>query len=376
MTERLSTLLHDEATALDVPPPTTAEILTRGHGLKRRRRATYGAVGLALAAVVTTGVVLGTGGDGPSRASDLPAASTAELEGWAAASGSTVELGNGTTVRVDGTVKSVYYTSAGVLVRTGAEATTDAADSTYTLIDADGRTTDFSLDLGDRVPGTDPTQPYLAYAEPTGRPDAWNVVVRDVRTGEILATVPIDGEFTWGGWVAPPVALSGSHLYVGMDDATLDVSWAQGTVEPSSVLPPSRMPTVAGGREVLEERNGAARVVDVTTGEVLLRSDDPDLLLSLSPDGRHAIAVPWRTCDESGECVYDKPSAVVYGIESGQQIAIDVRDGSYGWTPNGDLLRVDADSVDVCDPDTNVCHSTPVRVDGRDLRLGGVTYES
>ena len=40
MTERLSTLLHDQASVVDVPTAPTADILTRGRGIRRRRRAT------------------------------------------------------------------------------------------------------------------------------------------------------------------------------------------------------------------------------------------------------------------------------------------------------------------------------------------------
>jgi len=374
VTDRLALLLQQEADTLRVPAPDLHGIVDDGRRRRRRRRAAEGLTTLAVVALVTGLVVTLTRlGQSPS---DLPTASAAELAGWAVASGSTVQLGTGQTVEVDGTVKSVYYTSTGVLVRTGAEATTDAPDSTYTLVDSDGQTTDFSLDLGDRVPGTDPTQPYLAYAEKTDDPERWDVVVRDVRTGEVAQTVPVTGAFTWGGWVAPPVSLSGSHVYVGLDDATLDVDLATATAT-TSPLPPSFMPTVAGGREVtFDDAANTQAIVDAQTGKVLMKRSQADRLLSLSPDGTHAIAVSSRTCDESNRCTFDNPVAVVYDLAAGTHREINVRDASYGWTPAGDLLRVDEDSVDVCSPDTDVCHSTPVDVHGRDLRLGGTVYEA
>lgn len=374
MTERLALLLREESDALDVPAPDPHRILAAGRARQHRRRVLGATVAATtvLGAVGLAGITSQLLGDGsPDTYATAP-----ELQGWAAASGSTVELGNGRTVHVDGTVKSVYYTSAGVLVRTGRSATTDAPDSAYTLVPDDGTTSDFSLDLGDRVPGTDPDEPYLAYAEPTGDPARWDVVLRDVRSGQVAASVPVEGRFTWGGWVAPPVSLDGDRVYVGMDAATLVVDWRSGAVTTSDVLPPSRMPTVQGGRGVLENRSGGSRVVDVGTAEVLLRVADPDVIVSLAPDGRHAMALPWRTCDEDGTCTYDRPTAQVYDVDRGTHVRVDLTDASYGWTPRGDLLRVDRDSVDVCSPDTGTCRSTPVEVGGRDLRLGGTSYEA
>ena len=376
MTERLATLLHQEADGIDVPAPDAMQILGTGRRLRRRRGVVQGAATVAVLAVALTAGAVALDRAGNGRASDLPPASAEQLEGWAVASGSTVQLGNGHTVKVDGKVKSVYYTSAGVLVRTGREAATDAPDSAYTLVDPDGRRTDFALELGDRVPSTDPTQPYLVYADATPDPNRWNVIVRDVRTGEVTQTISVTGAFTWGGWVAPPVSLDGSHVFVGMDEATLDVDLTTESVTPSTVLDPSNAPNVAGGHEIMETRRGVQRVVDVATGEVLLQMQNEEQLLSFSPDGRHAIEVSYRNCDEAGTCVFDRPKATVYNLTTGGHIVIDVQSASYGWTPQGDLLRVTDDAVDVCDADTNVCRSTPVEVDGRNLRLGGNSYES
>jgi hypothetical protein len=177
--------------------------------------------------------------------------------------------------------------------------------------------------------------------------------------------------------VAPPVALSGSHVYVGMDEATLDVDLASGEVTESASLPGATAPGVTGGREVVEKRRDrGSSVVDVATGEILLQVDDPDRFVTLAPGGRHAISVSWRTCTDEDRCSFDQPLAEVFDLASGTSVYIDVSEASYGWTPRGDLLRVDGDSVDVCDPGTNECFSTPVEVDGRNLRLGGTSYES
>lgn len=376
MTERLAALMREETESLPVPPPATADILAAGRRMRRTRRLAAGVVvGLAAASVLaaTLGASALLADDGPT--SQLPAASAAQLAGWAVASGSSVQLGNGRTVEVDGTVKSLYYTSVGVLVRSGDDARTDSADSSYSLIDEFGDVTDFTLELGDRVPGTDPAQPFLVYAEPTGDPRSWDVVVRDVRTGEVVQTVPVRGAFTWGGWVAPPVSLSGSHAYVGLDRATLDIDLETSTVTESEALPASTMPTVQNGREVVEERAGTASVVDAQTGELLFEHRQGDRLLSLSPDGRFAVAYPWRTCEDDGRCTWDLPTVVVHDLATGTQQEFDVTGTSFGWTPDGDLLLVDDATVEVCDAASGACRSTPVDVDGQNLRLGGTGYE-
>src|SRR5687768_1950101 len=67
MTERLATLLRDEADHLAVPPPPTDAVLAQGQGLRRRRRIRTGAAVVAVVAVVTAGAgyaVSGIGDEG------------------------------------------------------------------------------------------------------------------------------------------------------------------------------------------------------------------------------------------------------------------------------------------------------------------------
>lgn len=379
MTERLTTLLNDEADHLDIPTPDTAAILGRGRGLRRRHRVTVAASSAAVVVLLAGGVaaLVGpgslTGNDAALDPAALDPAAPA-LQGWAVGQGSTVMLGSGETVEVEGTVKSVYYTSAGVLVRTGQDASTDASDSAYSLVTDDGKVTDFTLDLGDRVPGTDPTLPYLAYADETG--DGWEVVLRDVRTGEVAAEIPFEGDFTWGGWLAPPVSLSGDHVYVGMDDATLDVEWRTGEVSESDVMPGSRMPVVSGGRTQLGDYGERHRVVDAQTGAEVLTTPASEDWMTLSPDGRYAVERSSALCDEDGDCVLDRPSVEVYDLAAGTHRSIPVPGGGIGWTPTGDLLVVDGDTVQVCDASTGSCAETPLDIDTAHLRLGGSIYEA
>ena len=375
MNELLTTLLHDDADRLDVPAPPATKVLARGRRLALRRRLGLGlsvvtASVLVIAGVTGIGSVLRQGDEHVGQ--DLAAAADSPLSTWAVASGSQVQLADGTVVDVEGVVKSLYYTSAGVLARTGASPNTDAPHSSYVLIGADGGEDSFNLELGDRVPGTDPTLPYLAYATETDDPLEWDVVLRDVRTGEVAQKIRVDGAFTWGGWVAPPVALSGDHLYVGLDAATLDVSWRTGDATASRVLPESSAPVVAAGRTVL----GDARVVDSQTGSQVARVPlRGAAMLMLSPDGQHALRLPWRTCEDDGSCTFDQSMSEVVDLATGTSVTVPLGDG-VGWTPDGALVRVTGSSVDVCDPTTGECQSSPSQIGDHDLRIGGTSYEA
>ena len=57
-----------------------------------------------------------------------------------------------------------------------------------------------------------------------------------------------DGEFTWAGWEAPPISLDGDHVYAGMDEATLDINWRDGSVTTARGLPGGTAPDVRNGR--------------------------------------------------------------------------------------------------------------------------------
>ncbi|MEZ5093855.1 hypothetical protein [Nocardioides sp.] len=254
MTDRLADLLDAEVAHLVVPVPPSAEVLAQGRRLQRRRRTV--AVGGAAAATATA-VVIGVlaAGAGPRTAPDHrdPAPLTA-LEAYrtqgAFSVGSDIHFGaSGAFVtHLDEKVKSFYYTSAGVLVRTGKVTyTDDSGPSHYVLVRPDGETSRVSLDLGDRAPGADPSQPYLAFADRVGDgDDSWRVVVYDVSADEEAASIPVQGRFTWGGWVAPPVALSGDHVYLGMDDGRVDVDWRAGTVSAPDPGGAATYPEIAG----------------------------------------------------------------------------------------------------------------------------------
>ena len=375
MTERLSTLLAEETVHLDIPAPDPARVLAQGRRLHRRRRTTTAVAGSLAVAVVVAGA-LALGGPGvDDSARVVPVDEPAPYaDGGAFAVGTDVYFGDGDVPVTDvgEPVKALYYTSAGVVVRTGDEAATDSAGSShYRLVTGAGQSRDLGIDLGDRVPGTDPEQPFLAWAEQAG--GGWDVVVLDVRDGSEVARVPVPDSFTWGGWEGPPVALSGDFVHVGVDDATIDVQWRTGEAEVSRVLPGSQMPTVAGGRTVVYDRGGdGVSVVDVNTGEVLL-SRPHEGTAATSPS-RPTAASP-RSCSPEQAMAPGGVHRARPRHRPGASLRR-VAGWDYGWTADGHLMTVGDDEVTVCPPLGGDCTSTPLDVGKDEVRLAGRSYES
>lgn len=382
MTERLKDLMHAETDGLHVPPAPAGAVLASGHRLVRRRRIGLAAASVGVVGVLVTGAALGSQlGSAPQRhdRATVDPATAAYLHDGAWARGSTVHVGDATTT-IEGKVKALYYTSAGVVVRSGDNPwTDDSGPSEYGLVGPDGRVRSLGLDLGDRVPGTDPGQPYLAYADGPG-PD-WHVKVVDARTGEQVGDVVVPGRFTWGGWEAPPVALDGDTVYVGTDGQVQAVDWRTGEVAaPRDWLGTSQMPEVAGGHladsvrqgDSLREPHVRLSVLDAETGASLVSQEvDGWAFLSLSPDGRYAKLT--IEDDPSG----DLPAGFdVYDVATGEATHFAGQSWDYGWTPDGHLLRVDEDSEAVCSPTTGTCDDRPVEPGKGELKIAGNSYES
>ncbi|HEY0951187.1 hypothetical protein [Nocardioides sp.] len=372
MTERLSTLLRDEAAALHVPAPDLTGVLVTGRRLRRRRRVAAAVAAGAVVAIVATATVAGTsltGGDTGAR--DIDPAGPSTGHGAVFTLGTTVFYDGGTAhVQIDDkAIKSTYYTSAGLLVRHGDNNWSDGGGpQRYSLVTEDGTVRPVSVTTEDVVPGVDPTQPYLAYAEVTG--GTVEVVVHDLATDEEVARVPVPDATSWGGWTAPPVALSGDTVYVGTDDIMRTVNWRTGEVAETDEIAPG-YPNIAGGRAV-EPADGQITVVEVATGEVLLTVPRGESYLQLSPDGRYAaMNLP------------DGRSVDVYDIDAGTKVTVDGQSWDYGWSPDGDLFKVVKHRVVTCSTSTGECTTGDVTVpkegggvDPTDLRYGNQTFES
>lgn len=409
MTERLAQLLRDGADGLDIPHPRVDVILLDGRRERRRRLAAPVIGSVAAAAVVgavlvVPGLLSGNGSGGGSiavhdRSAAIFSGATAEAaraafaRGGAFAAGSRVYFGNSDAYAVqidDPAVKAVYYTSAGVLVRHGkGYAMDDASRDGYSLVATDGSVTGLDLHIGDVSPSTDATQPYFAYARP-GQGDAdWDVVLLDLRDGSVAATVPLDGDFSWGGWDAPPVALEGGLVYVALDDAMQAVDWRTGEVT-TTPLPSSTYPDIDADRYLSIDNGVTAdgtgldasiRVQDAS-GETLLDLPNVgDRFASMSPDGEHLMVLPYLMIGDSGQ-IQRLTDVVVYTVDTGEKMDLPPSPvGGYGWTPDGLVFSVTGDSVTLCDADAGTCSTTPLDLGLTDgeldtLRLGGMVNES
>lgn len=359
MTERLATLMRGEADVLDVPAAPAREILATGHRLRRRRDLTRGAAGVSALAVAAVAVVT-LGGGHPSET--LPAAPSDVTPQVSWAVGDTVYLGDGsTTAPMPEVAQTLYYTSAGLLVRTNKDGSSDGgAPFHFELVTRDGTTTKLGVTLGEVVPSTDATEPYLAWATMTD--GKIQIVVHDVGTDRDVATVDVPGTFDWGGWSAPPVALSGDLVYVGTNDKAEVVNWRTGEATTTDVVPGSSMPSVNGGREVVHG-NGSMLVVDAETGKTLLDISSGGNV-ALSPDGRFAMVTAGQGTD-------------VYDIDTGSKVQVP----SSGWAwayDGGHVFRVHDSTLETCSTQTGQCQSTKAQQVGQHemVRYPGVAFES
>jgi hypothetical protein len=287
--------------------------------------------------------------------------------------GPTVHLGHrATTVQMPEFAQSLYYTSAGLLVRTNKDGSSDGgAPFHFELVKAHGKTEKLGVTLGEVVPSTDPKQPYLAWARMKG--GHIRVVVRNVRTDRNVAVVAVPGTFDWGGWSAPPVALVGSRVYVGTNDQTEVVNWRTGRAMTSTTVPGSQFPDVHGNHAVVEGTQ-STRVVDVASGKVVLKVAQRHgfVFVQLSPDGRFAT-----TSGGMGEGV--SGPFTVYDLRQGTSVRLHNADWGYGWSADGDhVYRVNGSTMTTCNAATGACHAThiPAMPPQQSVRYPGITYES
>jgi hypothetical protein len=364
MTERLSALMQLEADRLDVPPPPAGPVLAKGRVLRRRRRLSVAGAAASVLIVVGGGAVI-LGGDDPSRPSPSTGVDAAADPGVTFALGATVYFDDATQQAAidDKAVKSLYYTSVGVLVRHGNNPYSDGGGpQRFSLVRPDGTVSPVSVETEETVHATDPGQPYVAYAQDTG--GTVEVVVHDVDTDTEVARVPVPGAAA----SFLPVAISGDKVYLGADADDFVIDWRTGEVTQPGIV--SGYPEVAGGR-VSNTEEGSATVVDAETGEELLSvSFEGYAYLSLSPDGRYATLEKDSMSGGGGVDVYD--------VDTGAHVQLPGSLFTYGWTVDGELFRLTQDGIDSCEAATGDCSMTELDLPGNpaEAKLGGRTYES
>lgn len=368
MTDRLSQLLHEEAGHLAPPPPDPAAVLEQGRRMRRRDRLTTGLAGLAVAAVVvTTAGFVALGGDATDARDAAPAApGQAGTAPPAYGVGSQIHLGD-VVATVPDTVHSLHYTSLGVLVRSNPRngASDGSGPESLTLVRWDGSTTDLGTVPEGVGPATDPDQDVYVLAEE--RDGAMSAVVREVATGHVQTILRLPN-LPSSYWDVTPLALDGDTLYAGFRKETVAVDLETGEATPVDGLA-GGLPDVQGGRTVVND-GGAVTVRDVLTGEILLDVEAAEYAWgTLSPDGRF-LQVVIDDMEPRPVRVYDVATGEVQELPASY---------SWGWTADGDLFRVEGDTLSTCSADTGDCQEQPLDPplpDDAELRLGGRAYES
>lgn len=346
----LRTDLHSHADRIEVPFAPAHAVLGQGRRLRRRRRVVAGA-GTIAAAVALGGSLLLALPVAQERTAPDPASTRDGAAVFAV--GPHVYVG-GTSVDVPGTVHSLHYTSAGVLVRSNARGgTSDGSGPEHlTLVGGDGRALDLGTVPEGYGPATDPTLPYYALAEQ--RDDRLYAVVRDVVTGQEVRRVPLP-DLDPGAWDVPPLALSGDVVYVDHLDGAYAVDWRTG----------SEVATADGATRVLAGRmvGGDGRrstVLDARTGQTLLSVTRPRGSygwFDLSPDGAYAMLFIEETADGSEVTQTD-----VYDVATGAHVTLSGAPWDLGWTRDGHVYRVDGDVVTTCSPATGACTEETVAI--------------
>jgi hypothetical protein len=357
VTERLSDLMHRAVDELVIPPAPSSEVLNHGRRVRRRR-------GLANVAVAAAAVILVSGvgvavfrDDGDGRDSSDDSAQAAEtaggLTGPVFSIGTTVYLdGASRTATIDDkAVKSMYYTSAGVLVRHGENPYSDGGGPMrFSLVSADGGVRPVEVTFEERVPSVDPDEPYLAYAEVVD--DVVQVVVLDVRDGSELARVPVPDAHKWGGWTAPPVSLDGDLVYVGTEDVQRVVDWRAGTVATTTAINPG-YPDVRNGHAVTYEGRKQL-VVDVADGSTLVTSRRNEFLM-MSPDGRYALGQTYGPDDQQARLV---------DLATGSDVPLTIQGNGLGWSPDDSVFALTGSKLTTCPAATGDCTTVTLDLEG------------
>lgn len=352
MTDRLVQLLREEAADVRVPAPPTAAILLRGKRERRRLRSWLAALGGGTAAL-TAGAVVGLGGIAgqPATAPDETAA-TAAHPFYAVGDEIYFPLADTSVSIDDKAVKSMYATSAGVVVRHGDNAYSDGGGAQrFSRIDPDGSVEPLTLVSEETVHASDPSQPFVAYAENAG--GRLDLVVYDVAADSVETRIDLGA--TRQTWF--PVALDGDRAYVqdGYDGTVREVTWRDGESRDREGLD---VWSIHGGRTV-ELRGKRSVVTDVTTGAVLW-SAEVDGALELSPDGRYVVI---RVLDVGGPGEELPTETQVYEVDSGAMVTLPGESYRWGWTAVGELFSVSEDGeMRTCSPASGSCTTVDVEV--------------
>lgn len=382
MTEQLIEQIRHRADREPVPELDLDGVLRRGRRARRIRTAGHrGIATLAVGAVLGTALLVSD----RSRPLDLDVStsitagevdlvSSAYRTGGAFSRGDTVWFSDPEyAVDLGVTVRLMYYTANGVV----AGVTNDddgTAKREYVYVGTDGAVRELDLP-GDVVPGTDAQADRLAYL--TKRFGGWTVHVVEASTGRELAQRSFDAPYTWAGWDLPPIGLTGDHVVLGVDGAQRVLNWRTG--ERVADVPGTQLPSTGGGRAL----GGDLAAHTYRLGDSASLRSTEDLAVTdasgqhawadneLSPDGRFVLTVNTTVLIGDDGDIEDvlggadqepvaEPVVHVTEVDTGRRITLPGHGRTYGWTPDGRLMRVDATKVTTCDGATGECVSRTV----------------
>jgi hypothetical protein len=356
MTDRLSTLLHQEASGLDVPPPPAADVLAQGRRLRRERRTRTALAGALAAAVVAAGAVVTM--DRLHGEAVGPADQPAFEQRGAWADGDQVHVGNHVVTVPD--AAWVSYSSAGALVGSLDVMAAGPEDrSSVTLVSPDGRTRELG-EIG--IPAADPGTPVVVYARKAQDPGTWELVALDLDSGEERTVAT-----PWRAKRSPDLSMSGDRVVYVRRNRMVTVDWRTGEQGRMSALPEIGMTLVQsfgrGGYLTTPQPLGRpTRTWHLRSlGDGTLRGTFPDGgagVVQMSPDGRYVM-----TGDGTSVTVYD------VATQQPTPLGLPGQPRDYGWTPDGHVVGPEdgdpANGVTVCDPRSGACDHVGGPVEGR-----------
>ncbi|RLV50239.1 hypothetical protein D9V37_05850 [Nocardioides mangrovicus] len=356
-----------------------SDVLARLSTSRRRRVWPIAALVSGAVALLALGSVVVVRDRPVPPALQAASAQRAYLSQGAFSVGRTVFVGDHRVVFRD-RVRSLLYTSAGVVVHHGRSASADAAGtSRYSLVSPMGSVRDLDLPLDNQLPGTSPSSPLLAYAEPAAA-STWRLVVVDVRTGAQHATTTVDGAYSWAGWVAPPVNIDGDHVRVLLDSGWVEWDMAGDTTRAISRPGLADTPLEAGGGRYVEQHTGRIDIRDFSDGRTVFGhalADDGDQVTvdHLSPGGQVVrYDETFTVYDEHHQLISSPHGGILYDLDRHRRLALGT--GPWGWTPDGRALRVETakDLVTTCSALLRSCRTTRRSLPHGTVKLGGVLY--
>ncbi|MGL5824409.1 MAG: hypothetical protein ACRCYU_06170 [Nocardioides sp.] len=364
MNDHVTTLMRAGAEHLAIPRPDVAGLVARGRRQRARRRLAGGIAAASVVGLLATSVAIVPGLTNSGSGFSASAANAAYLDGGAFAIGSTLYFGNSDKypVQLDNPIRTVGYSKSGVVVSTGKDQWSDGdGPSRFWFVSTAGRVSLLPID-GVRHVDVGLDSSYVAYVERDGAA----VIVRDASTGAEVRR--------FSGVGSDELSIWKGKLYFGSQVRPKGERWANVLVELDvrtgdrrKVRVNESIDYVRAGRSVADPLFGRpGAVTDLQTGKRVLAVPDPGVgnngakyaSIGLSPDGQ--IAVVW-TGDQSGE-----PSrGVAHNLDTGASEPFVAPTERFNWTPSGDIIYADGNSIKVCDVFTAECDSEPV------LRLNG-----